>query len=95
MDAEERTGGIATLSTDGDSIGSWIVAEIAEIVGLEPVEIDVHKPIAAYGIDSAEAAALVGELEERLRRSVPADLIWEWASVREVSARLAAYLDEG
>jgi acyl carrier protein len=95
MKAFDAAGETATLEVDGDSIGSWIIAEIAEIVGVDPVEIDVHKPIAAYGVDSAEVAALVGELEDRIGRSVPVDLVWEWASVREVSARLADYLDEG
>ena len=44
---------------------------------------------ATFGVDSAEAAALAEGLEQWLGRTIPLDLVWEWASAREIAGRVA------
>ena len=82
---------IAAVSAPG--VEDWIRERLAGLLDLSSRDINVHKPIAAYGIDSAEAAALAEDLERHLGREIPLDLIWEWASAREVAVRLVEYFD--
>lgn len=72
------------------AIERWIRDRISQLFEIRLDEINLHKPIATYGVDSVEAAALAEELEAWLGRPVPPDLVWEWASTLEISQRLAA-----
>ena len=74
-----------------NSIEGWLQERIGTLVGLRPSEISVHKPIANYGVDSAEAAALAEDLEQWLARQIPLDLVWEWASSRELAERVCEH----
>jgi acyl carrier protein len=88
-----RAGATGLPTPDVREIEAWIVAQIANLLGIPEAQIDVHKAIAAYGVDSAEAAALVADLEDWLECTIPLDLVWEWASTREVACRLAEHFE--
>ena len=76
-------------ATNPDAIEAWIRDHLAQLVGLTPSKVNTHKPIATFGVDSAEAAALAEGLEQWLGRTIPLDLVWEWASAREIAGRVA------
>jgi myxalamid-type polyketide synthase MxaE and MxaD len=69
-------------------IQNWLVRRLAETLQLAPSALDVREPFASYGISSAEAVALSGELEELLHRTLPATLVYEYPTIRT----LAEYL---
>lgn len=73
-------------------IEQWIRDKLAALLEDEPARVNVHKPIAAYGVDSVEASLLAGELGDWLELELPADAIWEWSSAREIAERLAAHV---
>ena len=50
------------------AVRSWLVARLAEAVGVEPAEIDVRQPFESYGLSSRDAVSLYGDLEELLQR---------------------------
>jgi len=77
---------------DARSIEAWIGRRLAELIGDDSVRVNANKPIAAYGVDSVEAAALTSELESWLGRPLPQNLVWEWASTRELAQRVARML---
>jgi len=77
---------------DSRAIEDWIRERIAHLFGTEASGVHVHKPVATFGVDSAEAAALAEDLEQWIGRTVPLDLVWEWASVREIADRVAEHL---
>jgi len=77
---------------DAATIEDWIQERIAGVLEIPPAEMSVHKPIATYGVDSAEAAGLAMELEDWLGTTIPADLVWEWATTREVAGRVSDHL---
>jgi acyl carrier protein len=80
---------------DAGALETWLRTHVAAVLGLAPESVNVHKPIATYGVDSAEAAGLIAGLEDWLGRRLPLDLLWEWASTREIAARLAEHLAGG
>lgn len=84
----------SVASRDAESIELWLREKIASFGELNAIRVNVHKPIATYGVDSVEVAALAEDLEDWLGDDVPIDLIWEWASIRETAQRIAVHLVE-
>ena len=78
---------------DEATIEAWLRSRIAAVIELNDQQISVHKPVAAFGIDSVEAAGLIGDAEEWLGQTLPQELIWEWASVREIAQSLSEHLE--
>jgi acyl-CoA synthetase (AMP-forming)/AMP-acid ligase II len=86
-----------TLDNDGacgaldvDAIERWLRRRIAGLVGRPVEQINVHQPVAMYGIDSVEAASLTVELETLVGHRVSVETLWEWVSTREIAARVAS-----
>ncbi|MFE9577514.1 SDR family NAD(P)-dependent oxidoreductase [Nocardia sp. NPDC006044] len=62
--------------------------KISQIIGMNPAAIDRTTTFAAYGLTSADAVGLSGELEEWLGRSLPETLLYEHPTVEQLSAVL-------
>jgi len=62
---------------------------VAEELGIDAGEIDVHDSLTRYGMDSMTAVVLTGELEHWLGRTVPPDLLGEYATVESLAQHLA------
>jgi len=75
-----------------DEIQAWIVAQVSDLLGVEPAAIDVRQALSFYGLSSAEAAMLAGDLEAWLGRSVPVSLAWDHPTIERMARHLA---DEG
>ncbi|HXM58141.1 MAG TPA: SDR family NAD(P)-dependent oxidoreductase [Candidatus Dormibacteraeota bacterium] len=73
-----------------EGIRRWLVDAVAARAGIRPEDVDEHEPFSAYGIDSAAAAALAGELEARTGLPLGATLLFEHPTVADVVAHLAA-----
>jgi acyl carrier protein len=70
-------------------IADWLSARVAQWLGVPADEIDPRTPFSRYGLSSADAVTLVGELEEWLGRELPVTLLWDYPSVARLSAHLA------
>jgi acyl carrier protein len=77
----------ATQSTE--AIEGWLVARVAELLGVAPHDIDVQLPFADYGMTSADAVALSGDLGDWLGRSLPATLAWDYPDIALLARHLA------
>jgi acyl-CoA synthetase (AMP-forming)/AMP-acid ligase II/acyl carrier protein len=69
-----------------EAIQSWLLGRMAQYLGINAEEIDVKDPFARYGLDSAVAVSLTGELAGWLGRELEPTLFWEHPST-EVLAR--------
>ncbi|MCP4702330.1 MAG: amino acid adenylation domain-containing protein [Gammaproteobacteria bacterium] len=74
-----------------ETIQARLLAGVSARLKTAKEDIDIHEPLARYGLDSAAALSLTGELEEWLGRSLPASLTYDYPSI----AALARYLTEG
>jgi len=69
-------------------IEEWMVAHLAELLGLEPAKVDPTKPLYSYGISSREEVMLAGDLEDWLGRALPETLIWDYPTIADISRHL-------
>ncbi|BAZ00012.1 polyketide synthase thioester reductase subunit HglB [Tolypothrix tenuis PCC 7101] len=75
-------------------IQAWLVANLAELIGVETDEIDVNEHLENYGLDSAQAMILVSKLEKMLGFQPSPLLLWHYPNIAALSQRLAEDLPE-
>ncbi len=62
----------------------WVIERVAEYCRCNPVEIDPNENFTHYGIDSVQALALVGDIEDRLGHPIVTTAIWDHPNVNEL-----------
>lgn len=70
-------------------IGQWIKEYLAELLEIEPSEIDENYEFERFGINSSAAVSLVGDLEEWLGFELSPSLFFEFNTISQVSQHLA------
>ena len=74
--------------TQGD-LERWILDSVAQRLGLANGELDAAQTFAAYGVSSLMAAETSEALGHHLGRSLPATLLWDFPTPRQLAAHLA------
>lgn len=64
-----------------ETLQSWLVNRLAERLSVEPGEIDIHESFSNYGLDSATAVELSGELETLLGRELAPTLFFDYPNI--------------
>ncbi len=77
-----------TATSPVDAIQAWLVAQLADVLSLDPTTVDVTQPLTRYGLDSIDAVTLVADLEDWLDLELPSTLFWDYPSI----AKAATYL---
>jgi phthiocerol/phenolphthiocerol synthesis type-I polyketide synthase C len=78
----------------GPEMRRWLATQIAARLGVTPESLDPAQPIADYGLRSIDMVGLVGDLERKMGRTLPATLPWEHPTI-EALARAVAMLVSG
>lgn len=73
-----------------EEIEEWLVNYIAQLLEIEPDEIDITVPYERYGLDSAEGITLTGDLDEWLEESLDPSLLYDYPTIEA----LVKYLTE-
>jgi acyl carrier protein len=76
------------LLDNRDALETWLAELVASVVDLEPSKIDREARFDRYGIDSAAAIGLTEELEHRLGVPVEPTLLYDYPTIRSLSAAL-------
>jgi amino acid adenylation domain-containing protein/non-ribosomal peptide synthase protein (TIGR01720 family) len=71
------------------AIEQWITGRLAELCRAAPSTIDRSAPFSDFGLDSASAVALVGELGDLLDTRLSATIVWDHPTIDRLSAHLA------
>lgn len=71
-------------------ISSWLVARLAELLELNPDEIDRQQDLTDYGLNSVDAVNLSGDLENFLGRRLSPTIVWEYPTIEELAQYLAS-----
>lgn len=70
-------------------IQAWIVSYLAELLEIDPDEVNVTIPFDRYGLDSAAAVGMTGDLEDWLERKLDPTLLYDYPTVEAFAQHLA------
>ncbi|PSB25824.1 type I polyketide synthase [Stenomitos frigidus] len=70
-------------------IQTWLIARLAEKLGVSASAIDIHQPLAAYGLGSLAAVSLAGELEDWLECRLSPTVIYDYPTIAALAQALA------
>jgi acyl carrier protein len=73
-----------------EQIVTWLVNQVAHFSHISADEIDITNPFFYYGLDSAAAAYISGELELWLTMKLSPLLIWDYPNIQLLANYLAA-----
>ncbi|AOV17477.1 hypothetical protein BJI67_10770 [Acidihalobacter aeolianus] len=90
IDTTDLRAHLAELGEDeaADTLGGWIIHEVAQILRLAPEKIDRQKKLTEMGFDSLMGMELALALEERLGFKVPTFVLSEEPTVQKLAQRL-------
>ena len=74
--------------TGAAELRAWLISRVAEIAGVPAHDIDPAAPFDSYGLGSAQAISLAGELEERLGATLSPTLLYEHPTIDELAGAL-------
>ena len=77
-----------------EEIQDWIVSYLADLLEIEPEEVDVTIPFDRYGLDSSAAVGLTGELADWLGRSIEPTLLYDYPTVGSLVEYLATEVEQ-
>ncbi|MGB8955466.1 MAG: beta-ketoacyl synthase N-terminal-like domain-containing protein, partial [Tumebacillaceae bacterium] len=63
----------------------WLAEKMAEEVGIPAYEIDPEAPYVQYGVDSAVAVTLSGDLSQMLGQQLAPTLLWDYPTIAELA----------
>jgi PfaD family protein len=78
------------LPQDRLSVRDWLIAQIADQIGVPEEDVDPSQPFESYGVDSVAAVMILGRLEKYVGQRLSPTLIWNYPSIDALSARLSA-----
>jgi acyl transferase domain-containing protein/acyl-CoA synthetase (AMP-forming)/AMP-acid ligase II/acyl carrier protein/SAM-dependent methyltransferase len=70
-------------------IQTWLINQLAQTLHLDPQTIDIHQPLASYGLDSVTAVGLSGKLETWLQRRIEPTLVYNYPTIAEIATYLS------
>lgn len=73
-------------------IQAWIVSYLAELLEIDPDEVNVKIPFDRYGLDSSAAVGLTGDLEDWLGTEVDPTVLYDYPTVDALVKHLSSEL---
>jgi acyl carrier protein len=70
-------------------IQDWIVTYVAQLLEVDPADVDVTIPFDRYGLDSAAAVGLTGELEDWLGYEMDPTLLYDYPTIEGLVKHLS------
>lgn len=71
-------------------IQDWIAAYLADLLEIEPEDVDVTIPFDRYGLDSSAAVGLTGDLENWLGTEIEPTALYDYPTVEALVEHLSA-----
>ena len=77
-------------TSKAEAIQGWLIDKLAQILDIETSKIDVCQDFEEYGLDSAEAINLSGDLEDYLDCRLSPTLLWDYHNIEALAQYLAS-----
>ncbi|MBR8829125.1 MAG: acyl carrier protein [Gomphosphaeria aponina SAG 52.96 = DSM 107014] len=71
-------------------IQSWLVSYLAELLEIEPDEIDISIPFERYGLDSSAAVVLTGDLQDWLEKDIDPTILFDYPTIETLVEYLSS-----
>jgi acyl carrier protein len=71
------------------AIQTWIVEYLAQLLEVDPADVDVTIPFDRYGLDSAAAVGMTGELADWLDHEMDPTLLYDYPTIESLVQHLA------
>jgi acyl carrier protein len=71
------------------SVQEWLTHYLANLLDMEPDDVDVETPFEGYGLDSAAAVAMTGDLEDWLQIELDPTLVYDYPTIEKLANHLA------
>ncbi len=91
---EKITAGKEPLNPAVEEVVKWLVAKIAERLGLAEGEIDIQEPFVNYGLDSLQAIRLSAEVEDWLGGRFSPTLAYDYPNIESLAQYLSSQRSE-
>ena len=72
-----------------EEIQVWLVSYLAELLEIEPDEVDVTISFDRFGLDSSAAACMAGDLEEWLEYEVEPTIMYDYNTIESLAKHLS------
>lgn len=79
-------------SLSSAEIECWLITYLSELLDISPDEVDVQVTFDSYGLDSAAAVGLTGELADWLTIDLEPTLLYEYPTIKKLAEFLAMEL---
>lgn len=86
MGVDQPVSAPATTLQSKEEVEAWLVASLAQKLGLDASSIDVSRPISSYGVDSLMAINLTHGMEEALHITMPVSSLLEGPNIAQLAA---------
>lgn len=86
--ANKKVGSSQELPTT-KAIQAWLSSYLAELLDIEPDEVDIRTPFQRYGLDSAATVGLIGDMEGWLKRELSPTLLYDYPTIEALAQNLA------
>lgn len=70
-------------------IQAWIVSYLAQLLEIDPDEVNVTIPFDQYGLDSSAAVGMTGDLEDWMERKIDPTLLYDYPTIEALAQHLA------
>ncbi len=70
------------------AIERWLAERVATKVNISPAAVDLRAPFTRYGLESRDAIAISGELQEWLGCSLPPTLVYDYPNIEALAGHL-------
>jgi acyl carrier protein len=79
-----------SLKVSATEIKEWLISYLADLLEIEPEQINVETTFSRYGLDSSVAVVLTGDLADWLGKELELRVVWDYPTI----ASLAQHLSE-
>ncbi len=88
-----ETQNILIKQRSATEIQEWIISYLANLLEIDPDEIEVTVPFDRYGLNSLAAVGLTGELEDWLGKKIDPILLYEYPNIESLVEYLISDID--
>lgn len=78
------------VSRTTQEVQTWIVDYLADLLEVDPEDIDTSIPFDRYGLDSSAAVGLTGDLEDWMGMEIDPTLLYDYPTVDAVARHLTS-----